>query len=274
MAVDEIQFTNNGSTTITNNPLGNNPGTDTTITVADGTAFPAVTAPEYAFATLQDSTGTYEIVKITAHAAAASSMTVERAADNTSINTWPNGTLIEMRPNAAIFEVIRDHDHDTEYSAIGHDHAALYVDVTGDTMTGDLNLVTAAASDESTKAASTQWVNDNYKFIDVPGSYIGIVLASTTVLSFLTVRAFSLPISLTGSIGECLSAPTNAVSFDIRKNGVSIGSMNFATSATSATFTHASSTSFAAGDVLSIVSPADTHDMEDLHFGLTGSLTF
>lgn len=274
MAVDDIQFTNNGSTTITNNPLGNNPGTDTTINLTNGSAFPAVTAPAYAFATLQDSTGTYEIVKITAHTAAATSMTVVRAQDNTSINTWPNGTLIEMRPNAAIFEVFRDHDHDTQYSAIGHDHAATYVDVSGDTMTGDLNLVTPGATDDSTKAASTEWINTNYNFYDLGGGYPGGVLPNSTVFSYIFPRSVTFFTAGAHRAENKAPGPTGQVIINIKRDGVDVGDITFNTSATSVTPTWDANTTFTAGQVLTLVTPADTHDMEDLVFTFIGEINF
>lgn len=113
-AIDDVQFSNNASTTLS----GTHNNTTTTITVANGSAFPAVTSPEIAYATIQDSSGDYEIVKITAHTAAATTMTVERGADNSTAAAWANGDLIEMRLNAATLESIRDHDHDTDYGQL------------------------------------------------------------------------------------------------------------------------------------------------------------
>ncbi len=275
MAVDQIQFTNNGSTTITNNPLGNNPGTDTTINLTNGSAFPAVTAPQYAYATLQDSAGTYEIVKITAHTAASTSMTVERAVDNSTINSWPNGTLIEMRPNAAIFEAIRDHNHDTQYAAIGHDHAATYVDVSGDTMTGDLLLSnTIPANDSSTKAATTSWIDTNYNFYDLGGAYPGGVLPNTPVFSYLFPRSVTFFTTGAHRAENKSPGPTGQVIIDIKRDGVNVGDITFNTSSTSVTPNWDANTTFFAGSVLTLTTPSDTHDMEDLVFTFIGEINF
>jgi hypothetical protein len=65
-------------------------------------------------------------------------------------------------------------------------------------------------------------------------------------------RAITLPASLTGSYGSSIVAATAATTLNLAKNGSSIGSVNFAISASTATFTFASSLSFAAGDLLTL----------------------
>lgn len=70
-----------------------------------------------------------------------------------------------------------------------------------------------------------------------------------------TVEA-EIPSSMTNSIFKVETAPTGAISFDVQKNGSSIGTIDFAASATDATFTFASAVTFNASDVLSIVAPA------------------
>jgi hypothetical protein len=83
---------------------------DTTIVVNDGTSFPTVTAPDYAFATLQDSSNHTEIVKITAHSAGSATFTVVRAQETSFYGTtsgytgvarnFANGSVFEMRLTA------------------------------------------------------------------------------------------------------------------------------------------------------------------------------
>jgi hypothetical protein len=72
----------------------------------------------------------------------------------------------------------------------------------------------------------------------------------------VVARAFSIPSGGTLSQGSAGKAAGSAYSFSLNKNGVSFGTVNFAASATTATFTVASATSFAAGDVISIVAAA------------------
>ena len=72
-------------------------------------------------------------------------------------------------------------------------------------------------------------------------------------------RAITLPASLTGSYASSLAAATGATALTLAKNGASIGTVNFAAGASTATFTFGSAVSFAAGNVLTLTnqSPAD-----------------
>jgi hypothetical protein len=91
------------------------------------------------------------------------------------------------------------------------------------------------------------------------------------VLRFVAVRDFTLPQNLTGSQGKAAVASTGNVSFEIKKNGASVGSVTFDASATGS-YTFASAVGFAPGDVLEIVAPA-TQDatLADIAIGLKGT---
>jgi len=91
----------------------------------------------------------------------------------------------------------------------------------------------------------------------------------------VAVRAFSLPSSLTGSAGVLGVVPTAAQTFDIKKNGgASLGTINFALGASTATFTFTSGTSWAAGDTLEIYNQATADATSaDLSFSLLGTRT-
>lgn len=84
------------------------------------------------------------------------------------------------------------------------------------------------------------------------GTYSANEIVAATAVSANGV----LVAGLTGSIFEVESAPTGAISFDLQKNGVSIGSIDFAAAATSATFTFINETPLMPGDIISIVAPA------------------
>lgn len=81
-----------------------------------------------------------------------------------------------------------------------------------------------------------------------------------------------LPQSLPGSVGGCLVAPTGNVTFNIKHNGVSIGTMNIAASATVATFTFTSAVTFSTGDLLEFdaPNPADA-TLSDPYYTLIGT---
>lgn len=77
---------------------------DTTITLdsGQGTRFPSLGASDYFYATLIDTSNNLEIVKVTARSA--DSMTVTRAQDNTTAQTFAIGDRFELRPVAALFD--------------------------------------------------------------------------------------------------------------------------------------------------------------------------
>jgi hypothetical protein len=83
----------------------------------------------------------------------------------------------------------------------------------------------------------------------------GAPTASQVVLRFNVVRAFTLPVSLTGSVATAGAASAATATFTIKQNGTSIGTIVFSTSAT-ATFTFAGAVTFAVNDVITVVAPA------------------
>lgn len=91
---------------------------------------------------------------------------------------------------------------------------------------------------------------------DIAGSTLSIPTASAKLMRLSVTRAFSLPASLTGSYAESVVAATASTTYTIKKNGSSIGSIDWAASGTIATFTFASTVSFAVGDILTVEAPA------------------
>jgi hypothetical protein len=108
---------------------------------------------------------------------------------------------------------------------------------------------------------------------DVAAMKAGEPGASEVILRFIATRAFRLPQNLTGSQAKAAVAADASTTFAIKKNGSDVGSFNFAGAATSATFTMASDTDFAAGDVLTIVAPGSPDaDLADIAVTLKGAL--
>lgn len=91
---------------------------------------------------------------------------------------------------------------------------------------------------------------------DLTAFYPGVPSASAIVTRVPVARAVSFPAGLAGSIGRARVAATGSTVFSVQKNGASVGSLTFAASATSATFTAGSAITLAAGDILSIHAPA------------------
>lgn len=83
----------------------------------------------------------------------------------------------------------------------------------------------------------------------------GLPAANVTVFRFVATIAFDLASALAGSYCDAEAAATSTATFTLKKNGSSIGTIQWAAAATTATFTFASPVSFAAGDVFTITSP-------------------
>ena len=81
---------------------------DTTIVLksGEGARFPTLTAGDYFYATLIDTSNNLEIVKVTARST--DTMTVERGADNTTARAYATNDRFELRPTAALFSEFAD----------------------------------------------------------------------------------------------------------------------------------------------------------------------
>jgi hypothetical protein len=80
----------------------------------------------------------------------------------------------------------------------------------------------------------------------------------------------SLPSGLTASAGGCRTAPAAAYSITINKNGSSIGSINFALGATTATFTFAGAVTLVPGDLVEFVGGTADTAIKGIYFTITG----
>jgi len=76
---------------------------DTTIVLksGEGARFPTLTAGDYFYATLIDTSNNLEIVKVTARST--DTMTVVRGQDGTSARAYATNDRFELRPTAALF---------------------------------------------------------------------------------------------------------------------------------------------------------------------------
>ena len=102
---------------------------------------------------------------------------------------------------------------------------------------------------------------------DLPCEIPGTPPTSTKVVNFKAVRAFSL--SATGHQGGQLTPPSGNFVCTVAKNGTSIGTITFAAGGFSSSIT---ATSFAAGDVLSVETPAAALDIDTPFFTLAMTL--
>jgi hypothetical protein len=84
----------------------------------------------------------------------------------------------------------------------------------------------------------------------------GVPTASMIVFHHVFTQAVTFVASLTGSYVKAGTAATAQTDFDLKKNGSSIGTVRFAAAGTTASYVSISASSWAAGDILTLIAPA------------------
>lgn len=119
---------------VTNNAFGtlnasiNSSATTIVLVAGQGARFPTLSAGDYFYATLIDTSNNLEIVKVTARST--DTLTVVRAQDSTTARAYATNDRFELRPTAALFNE----------KANDADVIATYLPKAGGTMTGNLTL--------------------------------------------------------------------------------------------------------------------------------------
>lgn len=107
---------------------------------------------------------------------------------------------------------------------------------------------------------------------DIGGTFNGVPTDGLVMLRYPMPRAVTFPAGLTTSKMIANTAATASTVFSLKKNGTEFGTATFAAAGTSATFAAALETSFAAGDILTIVAPATADaTLADLGWAIVGS---
>lgn len=107
---------------------------------------------------------------------------------------------------------------------------------------------------------------------DVGGTYIDKPADGVIILRFPMPRAMQFPSSMTGSQGVSGVAAAASSVFSLRKNGSQFGTMTFGVGSSVASFAAATATSFAAGDVLTVMAPSPQDStLADIGFSLAGT---
>lgn len=106
---------------------------------------------------------------------------------------------------------------------------------------------------------------------DIGGSFSGSPTDGAVILRLPVSRAIRFLSGMSLSKGVAGTGATATATFSIKKNGTEFATMSFAGSANVATFTCATTTNFAAGDILTLVAPATADaTLADLGFSLSG----
>lgn len=100
----------------------------------------------------------------------------------------------------------------------------------------------------------------------------GTPSASALIARLIVPRAGSFPVNLVGSFATAEVAATATSTFDVLKNGVVQGTIEFAAASATGAFSLASGLSLVGGDVLAIQAPATPDaSLSDISFTLAGS---
>ncbi len=130
---------------VTNNAFGtlnagiNSSATTIVLAAGQGARFPSLSAGDYFYATLIDTSNNLEIVKVTARST--DTMTVVRGQDSTTARAFSTNDRFELRPTAALFNE----------KANDADVAATYLPLAGGTLTNDLSISKNQAARTSLK---------------------------------------------------------------------------------------------------------------------------
>lgn len=134
-------YTNNAATNLASSLTAG----ATSVSVADGSAFPTPTGGAYFYATIEDSSHNIEIVKVTARSG--NTLTVVRAQDNTTAKAFASGSRLELRLTAiGLNEFLNANNNLSDVGDIP-------------TVWTNLGLGTAAAEDIGTSGATVPLLN-------------------------------------------------------------------------------------------------------------------
>jgi hypothetical protein len=142
------------------------------------------------------------------------------------------------------------------------DSATTYTQFDSVSYSGSAYLAVAASTNVTPGTDSTKWnllasKGDIDPTLELSVFVPGLFSSSQELIGINVVRAFSLPIHLTGSVGTLRVAPADSsMVFTLKKNGSSIGTITFSQGGTSGTVAMASAQSFAINDVFSIFAPS------------------
>ena len=207
-----VVFSNNAKTTLASNVSTS----ATSITVADGSVFPALNGSDYTYVTLEDGSGNVEIVKVTA--LSSNALTVVRAQDNTSARAFSSGDKCELRLTAAgLNEVASQADTDTNTTYSVGDGGLTQINFTSadntklDGIAVNANNYTLPFTDNS-----TNW-NTAYTY-----SQVGhLPLAGGTLTGNLLINSANAEVNLRSGV----AGTSGAVNWTFNTNGTNYASI-------------------------------------------------
>ena len=164
-----VVFSNNAKTTLASSVSTS----ATSISVADGSVFPALSGSDYAYVTFEDTSGNVEIVKLTA--LSGNTLTVVRAQDNTSARAFSSGDKCELRLTAAGLN---------EVTTLPSNIAAVSLDISGDIDVDGTTNLDVVDIDGAVDMASTLQVDGAATFTTEITANGGIALGDNDKATF------------------------------------------------------------------------------------------
>lgn len=138
-----VKFSNNASATLASSIT--NVATSIAVTAGQGALFPSLSAGEFFYATLVNSSNNLEIIKVTARST--DTLTVVRAQDGTAARAYTAGDKLELRPVAASFDTFVQTDN---AQTISGNKTFSGVQTFSNTIVGSINGNAATATNATT----------------------------------------------------------------------------------------------------------------------------
>jgi len=159
---------------------------------------------------------------------------------------------IAAQPGNSLWYVIHD--------GVGSMSLASYAQIASPTFTGIPAAPTATAGTNTTQLATTAFVATtvaNAKYYDVTGGAAGSITANQVLTLHVAARTLNFPASFTGSQGYAVTAPTASSTFTVAVNGTTVGTIVFAASSHTSTFTTSSGAfTVTPGQYMTVTAPA------------------
>jgi hypothetical protein len=204
-----VKFSNNASATLASSI--NASVTSIQVTAGQGAQFPTLSAGDYFFATLVDSSNNMEIVKVTARSS--DTLTVVRAQESTAARAYLAGDKIECRVTAAgLTAIYTDSKTYTDTTAVGavtaHTsnptgaHAASAISVTPTGGVASTTVQAAIAELDSEKADKTATVTGSAGITATGNLGSGVAISPTAGYNGHGVRTVSTSAPSGGNDGD------------------------------------------------------------------------
>jgi hypothetical protein len=231
-----VLYTNNATSALSSGIT--NVATSLTVASGQGSRFPAIGGSDYFYATLTNSSGTVEIVRVTARTT--DTLTIVRAQDGTSAAAWNAGDRVELRVTKAMLDDLKadaraaNFTSNLTFSGVGlrirgdFDNATLTNRLSFQTSTTNANTAVTAIANGTGSAsyyvafAGSDPANSAYGWLSATASGVDIVSDKTGTGTVQPIRL------VTGSTVRATVTAGGRVQIDAPQDGniTAVGALN------------------------------------------------